>query len=780
MITLSNKENKEQARSTFNQKLQQESTIPTVDDLARVKVNEIEASLNTATKYKLGQIRTWFLVLKRVITSADLHQTQELYGQNTDECFPTKSETGDSIYADYIDDYEQFNATDLTEQLVTNPVKWTIRVQAFKNVHRIVEIIASLSPASCDPSYLLGYLEDLVRLSFVAATSPYDDLKLQGFSMFKFIIKRFARLEDKELKGQSILEQYRTQILSALKPAFNLDAPPYIAAIASQVCSLWMIQGLDRNIFDMKRTYQLFIASLHKLDQQNTNQHSQLYTESELEQERLDILGSWAYLFIASQDRDYSDGSTGKNQLSRDLSVLIEPCLDSLVDKWWEAMRDYALLIIPAPRLTNNLHENDSVYTREVALRLFHPIWPKLTLALTIWLCRRHDRNKHNCDQIHQIDTIKCSKFLWGIIVKELCDCQSSGHPSQRAIFDSTIYSFRALDLLMNDKDICQEIVGDAVMVRELYLLLYGAYVKNCRDPNKALLRKCMDSLFSASLIRICERSCNTALYSAAQSLAIVQNELDSIQSQSEEKPKEPRFECRDRLIIAIGNFMTILNLKFEQVSTDTDLMSHVIEICKRIVEFEPDRTLGYALISQSRDLYDRIKHHKQGLVFISQIFFSKAKQLSWSMNGIDKKDPKSPASFEMILKSMLLDLDTCPDNTYRKSMSQRLGSELLKSVHSKEGLICRTGSELTLETRKYLLALIVKIIKELIATHADDLEEGMVNQLQVTVKLQQETQEELSPNKITIPESTSSRQLRSPAKITLRSDFSNFYCRKL
>lgn len=784
-----------------------------IDELAKEKVSEIEKSLDSITcnnsETQITEINTWFSILKQIITAADLHRTHDGNEKTTSDNSSSKLDSDESIYADYSDDHEQFNAVDLTEQFASNSVKWTIRVQAFKIVHRLVEILASLNLANSKSAlttnrsnlYLLDHLPDLVRLSFVAATSPYDDLKIQGFMMFKFIIKKFANVEEKELKGQPILGQYRAQILSALKSAFDLDAPPYIAAIASQVCSLWISLGLDGNLNDLKRTYQLFLASVDKLEQQSINQHSKLYTESELEQERLDILGSWAHILIACHESNLQSGGfqdANSIRMLEDLSQLVDPSIESLIDKWWEALRDYALLIMPAPRLINSSHENDMVYTREVALRLFHPIWPRLTLATTIWLCRNHDQEvpRKECDKtpLHLIDPIRCSKFICGIIMKELCDCLANENPTQRPLLESTVYSVKALNLLLENPRVCSEIIDDTTMTRELYLLIYEVCVNNFRDQNRALFKRCMDRLFSASLSKVSTKSVDAILYGAAKLVLIVEHELKHIQAINDEKTKEStQVEHKARFLIALGNLTTALRLQFEHISQANCLLTQVIETFKRVIEFEADCTIGIVLTSQLRELYTNIRSHNQAPVLITQIYPSKLNQLSRSLtslvkNRIDKKPSQLPMSFEAYLKSMLSDLELCADVGSRKNMSTDLVVELLKSLDKVKELCSEKediNSSAVLEKKRDLFGIILKPVKEIRMTYGDDITASAQEQIEAAMRLQQEIDERLakmnkSKNNNAQEANSATRRNRSSMKITLKADFSNFYAQKL
>jgi hypothetical protein len=59
---------------------------------------------------------------------------------------------------------------------------------------------------------LVRHLSDLIRMSFMGATSNSDPLRLEGLLNLETVIEKFAELEDPEFPGTSILEQFQAQV----------------------------------------------------------------------------------------------------------------------------------------------------------------------------------------------------------------------------------------------------------------------------------------------------------------------------------------------------------------------------------------------------------------------------------------------------------------------------------------------------------------------------------------------------------------------------------------
>lgn len=766
-----------------------------IDELAREKVQEIERSLSSSENHKLVSVDQWFTILKQIITAADLHRTNDANDEH-DKTKAIKVETDDSIYADYADDNEQFNAVDLTEQFATNSVKWTIRVKAFKLVHSLVHLLNQPGKFASAKMPLSKYLPDLVRLSFVAATSPYDDLKTQGFEMFKFLIKRFAFIEEREFPGVSILYQYRTQVLSALKPAFNLDAPPYITAIASQVCCLWICQGFEKDEISLKRTFQLMLASIDKLENQSLNQNSKLYTESELEQERLDILGSWAQLYITAKECDDLLLAPMKNSRtsrfeSRNLNELVKENINSLIDRWWEALKDYALLIMPASRAVNSLHEHENVYTREVALKLFEPNWSRILLASAIWLCsddsiehfKNYERappggNKENCEGDRQV---KYFKFICGIIMKELCSCNSDKQID--SLPESSLLVVKSLSILVNNNTVISALVEDVAVAQEFYTIIYSILI-NRTKPNSQhhlFIRDLLDHIFILVARRVASRPDHIK-----SSLAYLTDELkadiERVGHTLNVEKSQAVEAMKTNLIIRLSNTVNLMKLIPEE---DPPEYEFLVDVFRQVLSNECDYSTGIALLELLKDFYTKASS-PISQKFIENLFATKKAVVSKLLSVFGGKESLGRDKLvqclnylENYLRSMREDISLCSEND---SLVKTYVEVLLQCSPSAD--VSDNGTT-NLSRKKDWLDLCLKNVKDLDMMFHDRFERVMTADIRElynsTLRLQQEIQSEIDSkrNSAAPKKPTSVAMSKQPAKITLKADFSNFYAKK-
>lgn len=712
-----------------------------VDDLAREKVQEIEELLDRSDDVKLESVHSCFSILKQIITAADLHRTSDK-DSNIENAYQ-KLENDESIYADFSDDNEQFNAVDLTEQFASNSVKWTIRVHAFKIVHRLMTLQNT-------HSIMLRHLPELVRLSFVAATSPYDDLKIQGFLMFKFLIEKFAFIEEKEFPGHSILEQYKTQVLSALKPAFNEDAPPYITAIASQVCCLWLCLRLEKEPINLKRTYQLMLLTIDKLENQSINQNSKLYTESELEQERLDILGSWAQLYVTASETDCGE-----------LSQLVKPEIGHLAKKFWEALRDYALLIMPAPRNKGSLHDDENVYTREVALKLFEPVWPKLILASSIWLCK-----KPTPDCIDQFpNKSKYLKFICGIILKELYRCYSK---------ESTLLVLKSLEILVNNLDVQSIFVSDLVVTREFYVVLYNIYINSeTRSDHCVISKKLLNLLFSTVAKKLSVRP-KVMIYGLSRTTDSIVTHLDAIK-------KSARIGDISKFILShhVHNMITLIGLSPEQLNNHDGLHDSVSKVLQDLVRTNEEFNLDHDLSDYLEDLYALpVPRLNESLFEAETNIVSNLLKLLDADEFRSKDDRKQAISkIELHLRLMRLVIGAfegckrleCTNKYIKLFVDLSLLNQIPDVVDAK-----------TKNRKIELMALAVKHINEL---NIDTIDPELGQSFESAKIFLQDlrSKNEAKRNALNTKNQNISpvKPAKAPTKIVLKADFSNFYTKK-
>lgn len=73
---------------------------------------------------------------------------------------------------------------------------------------------ASSTAQMCSPvaDFLLRHLGDLVRMAFMSATDPSEQLQLAGLQALLVIIRRFSGVPEPEFPGHVILEQYQANV----------------------------------------------------------------------------------------------------------------------------------------------------------------------------------------------------------------------------------------------------------------------------------------------------------------------------------------------------------------------------------------------------------------------------------------------------------------------------------------------------------------------------------------------------------------------------------------
>jgi len=133
------------------------------------------------------------------------------------ECFcfvdvgETSESTGDDV-GDFDDDVEEFKIGHEVNlaAVANNNSRWTTRVFAAQCVRKI--LIGSPHIATSNGSELVRHLSDLIRMSFMGATSSSYPLRLEGLLNLESIIGKFAKTKDPFFPSVSILEQFQAQV----------------------------------------------------------------------------------------------------------------------------------------------------------------------------------------------------------------------------------------------------------------------------------------------------------------------------------------------------------------------------------------------------------------------------------------------------------------------------------------------------------------------------------------------------------------------------------------
>lgn len=393
----------------------------------RVMIKNIHDTITSMLQILAADnLSQWLSMCKNVLTVA----SETALTAGTTEVSSAKEEADDDADDNEADDDNiEFHAED---NQATHPAvqpRWPTRVFAAECVRRIILTCENSNAAHFDlllakemqitksrGDYLVLHLSDLIRMAFMAATSDSDQLRLDGLKTLQEIIDKFARVPEPEFPGHLLLEQFQAQVGAALRPAFSQDTPSHVTAAACEVCSAWIGSGVARDLNDLRRVHQLLVSNLSKLNKTNS---TQLYNESMATLEKLSILKAWGQIYIMAMmgngsapassvlETLYSSSSTVAhlspeiNRLTLDddfgdfesrgesLLSLVQPELSNLSTHWLAALKDYALLSLPAEYASQLPHEGGSFYTNDT-MNLAKPhyliSWPPILYAAALWL----------------------------------------------------------------------------------------------------------------------------------------------------------------------------------------------------------------------------------------------------------------------------------------------------------------------------------------------------------------------------------------------------------
>uniref|UniRef100_A0A8C4LGN7 HEAT repeat-containing protein 5B n=1 Tax=Equus asinus asinus TaxID=83772 RepID=A0A8C4LGN7_EQUAS len=346
----------------------------------------------------------WLMLCKDVLAASSDMSTATPLSSGKDE---------ESEKKDEMDDDTMF--TTLGEEDKSKPFvapRWATRVFAADCLCRIIHLCDNADQAHFDLAMarsaklrnptndlLVLHLSDLIRMAFMAATDHSNQLRMAGLQALEDIIKKFASVPEPEFPGHVILEQYQANVGAALRPAFSQDTPSDIIAKACQVCSTWIGSGVVSDLNDLRRVHNLLVSSLDKV-QAGKGSSSQLYRESATTMEKLAVLKAWAEVTTAyseskpkrtikNTDDDDDDYGTIDELPPDSLITLVQPELPTLSRLWLAALKDYALLTLPAEFASQLPPDGGAFYTPETidTARLhYRNSWAPVLHAVALWL----------------------------------------------------------------------------------------------------------------------------------------------------------------------------------------------------------------------------------------------------------------------------------------------------------------------------------------------------------------------------------------------------------
>ncbi|KAJ1347297.1 hypothetical protein KIN20_002323 [Parelaphostrongylus tenuis] len=491
------------------------------DPMLRAHVQETIISLVQATCGEL--LNQWLLLCKDILaTSSDNTRSTMIIGE---EKAVVEGEEEDEGGDDDDATFQVGDARSAVQDKGKVQPRWPTRVFATQIVQRLMSV-CDTERAHLDLSlakelqmssggradYLVLHLSDLVRMSFMGATSDNTELRLAGLKSLQEVITRFSTVPEPEFPGHVILEQFQAQVGAALRPAFTEDTPSDVTAAACQVCSTWIGSGVARDLNDLRRVHQLLVSSLSKLKHGSIN--TQLYSESAATLEKLAILKAWAEVYVTAvaqeaqlKETRHENDDEGNNftKSSETLLSLVRPELDSLVCYWLAALHDSALLSLPA-QFSKQLPASGGAFYKaesaEACREYYRTSWPPILLALAVWLSKSNFELPQNIEMLKTWpDITRESRFhlMIGIAVEALCSRTTYAD-------DNTIQScVRAIEALLQCEWCQLQLMLDVKLPIELCNVLHRLILTRDSLTTQHLCVNCALAILNAarSSIRI-------------------------------------------------------------------------------------------------------------------------------------------------------------------------------------------------------------------------------------------------------------------------------------
>ncbi|OTF79516.1 hypothetical protein BLA29_001561 [Euroglyphus maynei] len=346
-----------------------------------------------------------------------------------------------------------------------------------------------------DHDFLVLHLPDLVRMSFIGATSDCDQLRMEGLKTLELVIDKFAHVPEPEFENHVILEQYQAQVGAALRPAFAVDTPSHVTAMACQVCSAWIGSGVARDLNDLRRVHQLLVSSLEKL---HKHSNSKIYNESASTMEKLAILKAWAEVYVVAMLRNKAEEKKPVTNNSESLLDLVQPQLLTLSKYWIFALKDHALLTLPDEYYSQIPPDGRTFFnleTIDIVRPMYRASWPSILNAAALWLCS--DKGFELLENDSSLNLTRFEQFylLFGVCIESLSNPKST----EQAVHVATYLD--SLKELIQHNEVTESILSnDTQLILELCQVLHRLLLTHEVSGSQVVITEIIKSLIDIQI----------------------------------------------------------------------------------------------------------------------------------------------------------------------------------------------------------------------------------------------------------------------------------------
>ncbi|KAF9536653.1 hypothetical protein EC957_010178, partial [Mortierella hygrophila] len=225
------------------------------------------------------------------------------------------------------------------------PPRWRTRIFALECIRQVIDVVSTSGIAdhfdlvvarrkkrNFGADFLVLKVADLIKMTVYAASTPIQEIRMEGLLLLRQTIEKFKETVDPEVPDSVLLEQYQAQIGAALTPAFTAESTPEVVSLGVKVCAVYVGSGIIQEVDRFGRVLKLLIGALEKCKEDKRLTAVGDVTDLTPHASHMikwAVLNAWAELQVASVHRNY-------------LVAVLRPNLEELCKLWANALEEYA------------------------------------------------------------------------------------------------------------------------------------------------------------------------------------------------------------------------------------------------------------------------------------------------------------------------------------------------------------------------------------------------------------------------------------------------------
>ncbi|XP_063949543.1 protein SWEETIE isoform X2 [Daucus carota subsp. sativus] len=102
----------------------------------------------------------------------------------------------------------------------------------------------SLARAQSSGDWLVIQVQEIISLAYQISTIQFENIRPVGVGLLSTIVDKFGMIQDPELPGRLLLEQYQAQLISAVRTALDASSGPILLEAGLQLATKMLTSGI--------------------------------------------------------------------------------------------------------------------------------------------------------------------------------------------------------------------------------------------------------------------------------------------------------------------------------------------------------------------------------------------------------------------------------------------------------------------------------------------------------------------------------------------------------